>query len=113
MNRNAQLVPFSLQSEAPEIFLVGQKDNEEPFVLNMPQSEPGFFFMRLELSPGIYRFRYYWSDGQNTVYLAPAHAGDSMTDDLDALIKTQNPKLAKTGWEFPPGILLQPRCVAY
>ena len=113
MNQKTLLIPFSLQSDAAQIFLVGRKGDEQPFILSMQQMEPGFWYMRLELHPGIYRFRYYWSDGRNTIYLCPAHALQNTVDDLDARIEVQGSKTAKAEQEMPPLAVFDSQCAAW
>ena len=101
MSSDCQIIPFNLQSDATQVFLVGQKDQEEPFVIEMQQCEPGFWIMRLELHPGVYRFRYYCNNGQNIVYLGPAHSAQSTVDDMDAVLVISQELRGRIGRDFP------------
>jgi hypothetical protein len=85
-----ETVTFYLNSPEQRIYLVGQKDNQHSFVIEMRQMG-GLWFARLELSEGDYRFRYYAGDDRNVAYLGPACAAGSFHDGMDALISIGKP----------------------
>ena len=102
MNRHSEMVTFYLNCAEAKAYLVGQKHDQKPLIVEMQRSGPGFWFARVELNKGVYRFRYYCGDGRNVTYLGPAHVAGSGEDGLDALVSigapasTIAPKTMKT-----------------
>jgi len=91
MNKHSEVIEFRVNCAKPLVYLVGRTQDGTPLFVKMQKSNQRDWFARLELSKGVYRFRYYGSDGRNVTYFGPAHAASSTEDGWDALVSIEEP----------------------
>ena len=91
MNRDLKTVNFILKAAESKVYLVGQKEGQKGFTVEMRQTD-GCWVAQVKLGQGVYRFRYYLGDGRNVIYLGPAHTTNSKEDGLDAVLVISRPK---------------------
>ena len=81
-----RLISFVADCPYPKLHLVANRQEDQSFFIVEMQKVLGFWFAKLELNPGTYRFRYYFADDRQTTYWNPAHTAESIQDGLDAVL---------------------------